>query len=67
MPPDSRSIDEEGVLIDDFQLVDQGGFAEELDALLASGPYPARNPRQNVADLQAQIAACARGRASCWG
>ena len=62
MPPDSTSIEEEGVLIDDFQLVDQGRFlAEELDALLASGPYPARNPRQNVADLQAQIAACARG------
>jgi 5-oxoprolinase (ATP-hydrolysing) len=62
MPPDSRSIAEEGVLIDDFQLVDQGRFlADELDALLASGPYPARNPRQNVADLQAQIAACARG------
>ena len=50
------------MLIDDFQLVDQGRFrAEELDALLASGRYPARNPRQNVADLQAQIAACARG------
>jgi 5-oxoprolinase (ATP-hydrolysing) len=62
MPPDSRSIAQEGVLIDDFQLVDQGRFlAEELDALLASGPYPARNPRQNVADVQAQIAACARG------
>jgi len=62
MPPDSTSIEEEGVLIDDFQLVDQGRFlADELDALLASGPYPARNPRQNVADLQAQIAACARG------
>jgi 5-oxoprolinase (ATP-hydrolysing) len=64
MPPDSTSIDEEGVLIDDFQLVDQGRFlGDELDALLASGPYPARNPRQNVADLQAQIAACAKGRA----
>jgi 5-oxoprolinase (ATP-hydrolysing) len=62
MPPDSTSIDEEGVLIDDFRLVEEGRFlAEELDALLASGPYPARNPRQNVADLQAQIAACARG------
>jgi 5-oxoprolinase (ATP-hydrolysing) len=62
MPPDSTSIDEEGVLIDDFQLVAAGRFlAEELDALLASGRYPARNPRQNVADLQAQIAACARG------
>ena len=64
MPPDSTSIEQEGVLIDDFQLVDQGRFlADELDALLASGPYPARNPRQNVADLQAQIAACAKGRA----
>ncbi len=63
MPPDSRSIDEEGVLIDDFQLVAEGRFlGEELDALLASGPYPARNPRQNVADLQAQIAACSKGR-----
>jgi 5-oxoprolinase (ATP-hydrolysing) len=62
MPPDSTSIEQEGVLIDDFQLVDQGRFlADELDALLASGPYPARNPPQNVADLQAQIAACARG------
>ena len=64
MPPDSTSIDEEGVLIDNFQLVDEGRFqGEELDALLASGPYPARNPRQNIADLQAQIAACAKGRA----
>jgi 5-oxoprolinase (ATP-hydrolysing) len=62
MPPDSTSIDEEGVLIDDFHLVAEGRFlAEELDALLASGPYPARNPRQNAADLQAQVAACARG------
>ena len=62
MPPDSTSIEQEGVLIDDFQLVEQGRFlAEELDAVLASGPYPARNPRQNVADVQAQIAACARG------
>ena len=62
MPPDSTSIDEEGVLIDDFRLVAEGRFlADELDALLASGPHPARNPRQNVADLQAQVAACARG------
>jgi 5-oxoprolinase (ATP-hydrolysing) len=62
MPPDSTSIEQEGVLIDDFQMVDQGRFrAEELDAVLASGAYPARNPRQNVADVQAQIAACARG------
>jgi 5-oxoprolinase (ATP-hydrolysing) len=64
MPPDSTSIDEEGVLIDNFHLVDEGRFqGQALDALLASGPWPARNPRQNVADLQAQIAACAKGRA----
>jgi 5-oxoprolinase (ATP-hydrolysing) len=63
MPPDSTSIDQEGVLIDNFLLVDQGRFCgDELEALLRSGPYPARNVRQNVADLQAQIAACARGR-----
>jgi 5-oxoprolinase (ATP-hydrolysing) len=62
MPPDSTSIEQEGVLIDDLQLVEEGRFlADELDAVLASGPYPARNPRQNVADVQAQIAACARG------
>jgi 5-oxoprolinase (ATP-hydrolysing) len=62
MPPDSRTIDEEGVLFDNVQLVDRGRFlAEELDRLLTSSPYPARNPRQNVADLQAQIAACQRG------
>ena len=63
MPPDSTSLEQEGVLIDDFHLVDQGRFrGDELDLLLASGPYPARNPRQNTADLQAQIAACAKGR-----
>jgi 5-oxoprolinase (ATP-hydrolysing) len=62
MPPDSTTIDQEGVLIDDFRLVDQGRFlADELEPVLASGSHPARNPRQNVADLQAQIAACARG------
>nr|MDQ2696767.1 hydantoinase B/oxoprolinase family protein [Pseudomonadota bacterium] len=62
MPPHSRTVDEEGVLIDNFRLVDQGRFREqELLALLTGGPYPARNPRQNVADLQAQIAANEKG------
>lgn len=62
MPPDSTHLDEEGVLIDDFLLVDQGRFCEaELLELLTSGPWPARNPRQNVADLQAQVAACRKG------
>jgi 5-oxoprolinase (ATP-hydrolysing) len=62
MPPDSRTVEEEGVLIDNFLLVDGGRFRErELYALLASGPYPARNPHQNVADLKAQIAANEKG------
>ncbi|HEX8641726.1 MAG TPA: hydantoinase B/oxoprolinase family protein, partial [Allosphingosinicella sp.] len=62
MPPGSRTVHEEGVLIDNFLLVDAGRFREaELRALLASGEWPARNPDQNVADLKAQIAACARG------
>ncbi|MGH7089234.1 MAG: hydantoinase B/oxoprolinase family protein, partial [Stellaceae bacterium] len=62
MPPDSRSVEEEGVLIDDFLLVDAGRFRErETVALLSSGRYPSRDPQQNVADLKAQIAACAKG------
>jgi 5-oxoprolinase (ATP-hydrolysing) len=62
MPPDSREVAEEGVLIDNFKLVDQGRFLEsELRALLASGAYPVRNPDQNVADMKAQVAANERG------
>jgi 5-oxoprolinase (ATP-hydrolysing) len=62
MPPDSRTVEEEGVLIDNFLLVDAGRFREtEMVALLASGKYPSRNPAQNIADLKAQIAACEKG------
>jgi 5-oxoprolinase (ATP-hydrolysing) len=62
MPPDSRSVEEEGVLIDNFLLVDAGRFREaQMRALLSSGAYPARNPAQNIADLKAQIAACEKG------
>ncbi len=62
MPPDSRHIDEEGVLIDNFTLVNRGRFCEkEVAELLASGKYPARNIQQNVADLKAQIAANEKG------
>jgi 5-oxoprolinase (ATP-hydrolysing) len=62
MPPFSATIDEEGVLFEDFQLVTQGVFnASELRAQLANAPYPSRNPDQNVADLRAQLAANARG------
>jgi 5-oxoprolinase (ATP-hydrolysing) len=62
MPPLSRSINEEGVLIDDFLLVDEHGLRETaVRELLATGPYPARNPDQNLADLAAQIAANEKG------
>jgi len=62
MPPASRTIDEEGVLIDNVLLVDRGHLREaEMRALLALGRWPARNPGQNLADLKAQLAACARG------
>jgi 5-oxoprolinase (ATP-hydrolysing) len=62
MPPASRTIDEEGVLFDNFLLVDDGRLRErELRELLGAGPWPARNPDQNVADLQAQLAANTRG------
>ncbi len=64
MPPDSTHIDQEGALIDDFLLVENGVFREQaLLELLTRGPHPCRNPRQNVADLQAQIAACSKGAA----
>ncbi len=62
MPPHSTTVEEEGVLIDDFLLVDQGRLLEaETRALLATGRWPARNPDQNLGDLKAQIAACAKG------
>ncbi len=58
MPPDSRSIEEEGVLIDNEVLVQEGRFREaEIRALLSSGRWPARDPDQNIADLKAQVAA----------
>ncbi len=57
-PPDSTHIEEEGVLIDNFKMVDQGVLREkETRALLASGPYPCRNIDENMADLAAQVAA----------
>jgi 5-oxoprolinase (ATP-hydrolysing) len=62
MPPDSRSIEDEGVLIDNQLLVDGGQFREaEMRALLGSGLHPARNIDRNVSDLRAQLAACIRG------
>lgn len=62
MPPDSRTVHDEGVLIDNVLLVDAGQFLEaEFRALLASGEHPARRPDRNISDIKAQIAACARG------
>ncbi|MEQ8603306.1 MAG: hydantoinase B/oxoprolinase family protein [Marivibrio sp.] len=62
MPSNSKTVDEEGVLIDNFKLVDQGEFRRDaLFDLLSSGAYPARNPEQNLADLEAQIAANEKG------
>jgi 5-oxoprolinase (ATP-hydrolysing) len=57
-PPDSTSIHEEGVLIDNFLMVEHGVLREEATReLLLSGQYPCRNVDQNLADLEAQIAA----------
>ncbi len=64
MPPDSTHIEEEGVLIDNFKLVDGAdGVLREADtrALLAGARWPARNPDQNLADLRAQVAANQKG------
>jgi len=64
MPPESRTIDEEGVVIDAMRIVSRGRFLEDdVRRVLASGPCPARNPSRNVADLKAQLAANARGAA----
>jgi 5-oxoprolinase (ATP-hydrolysing) len=62
MTPLATTVDEEGVLIDNFKLVDRGRFREpELHALLTDHRYPCRNPAQNIADLKAQIAANEKG------
>jgi len=62
MPPGSTTVEEEGVLIDNFLLVEEGRLREaETVALLTGGPWPARNPAQNVADLRAQVAANEKG------
>ena len=62
MPPDSTSIAEEGILFDNVKLVDGGRFLEdEVRTLLCAGPWPARNPDQNLADLRAQVAANGKG------
>ncbi|MEY8828163.1 hydantoinase B/oxoprolinase family protein [Sedimentitalea sp. XS_ASV28] len=62
-PPDSSHIDEEGVLIDNVRLVSRGEFQRETaEQVLGSGRFPCRNIAQNMADLQAQVAANETGR-----
>ncbi|MEM7466209.1 MAG: hydantoinase B/oxoprolinase family protein [Pseudomonadota bacterium] len=62
MPADSRTIEDEGVLLDNFHLVKAGEFQkQEVVDKLRSARYPARNPEQNIADLTAQVAANERG------
>ena len=62
-PPDSTHIEQEGVLIDNVQLVQAGRLCEdEAIKILLSGKYPCRNIPQNMADLKAQVAANETGR-----
>ena len=66
MSPNATTIEQEGVYIDNFKLVDRGRFREkELMAALTGAKYPARNPIQNINDLKAQIAANEKGVQSC--
>ncbi|KTD10947.1 Acetophenone carboxylase gamma subunit [Legionella gratiana] len=62
IPAESRVIEEEGILINNFKMMDQGHFLEKaILTLLTEARYPARNPHQNIEDFKAQIAANARG------
>ncbi len=61
-PPASHTLEEEGVVIDDFLLVEHGHLREaEFRAVLAAAKYPARSPDVNVADIKAQVAANEKG------
>ena len=62
MSPMATNIHEEGITFDNVQIVKNGVFQEHaIKALLTNHQYPARNPQQNIADLKAQLAACAKG------
>ncbi|NDJ89880.1 hydantoinase B/oxoprolinase family protein [Mycolicibacter kumamotonensis] len=62
MPADSRTLEEEGVLFDNWLLVEDGHFREaQTRALLTAGRFPSRSPDTNLADLRAQIAANQKG------
>jgi len=65
MPPFSKCIDEEGVMLDALPIMAGGRFLEaETRAALASGQWPARAPDRNIADLKAQVASCQAGAAA---
>jgi 5-oxoprolinase (ATP-hydrolysing) len=62
MPPNSTTIEEEGVLLDNVKIVDKGVFLEPMvRGLFAAGPWPSRNVDQNISDLIAQLGACETG------
>ncbi|MBD2561991.1 MULTISPECIES: hydantoinase B/oxoprolinase family protein [Nostoc] len=62
MPPHSTTVEEEGIIFDNFLLVEEGNFREPaVREHLSNHIYPARNPNQNIADFKAQIAANERG------
>ncbi|PQM67647.1 MAG: hypothetical protein CML70_07810 [Rhodobacterales bacterium] len=62
MPPDSREIEDEGVYIDNFKLVQNGNFKKrEISDLLLGAKFPVRSLSKNLADLRAQVAACEKG------
>ncbi|WP_293906034.1 hydantoinase B/oxoprolinase family protein [Phenylobacterium sp.] len=68
MPPFSRTLDEEGVLLDALPIMADGRFLEaETRAALLAGPWPARAPDRNLADLKAQVASCQAGAAAVAG
>ncbi|MET0272099.1 MAG: hydantoinase B/oxoprolinase family protein, partial [Phenylobacterium sp.] len=68
MPPFSKTIDEEGVMLDALPIMREGRFLEaETKRALTAGPWPARAPDRNLADLKAQIAACQAGAAAVAG
>ncbi|MBJ7411059.1 MAG: hydantoinase B/oxoprolinase family protein, partial [Phenylobacterium sp.] len=65
MPPFSHTIDEEGVMLDALPIMRDGRFLDaEVRAALAAGPWPARAPDRNLADLKAQVASCQAGAAA---
>jgi 5-oxoprolinase (ATP-hydrolysing) len=68
MPPFSRSIEEEGVMLDALPIMRGGTFLEaETRAALMAGRWPSRSPERNIADLKAQLAACQAGAAAVAG